>query len=119
MMNHIKLFEAYSAEEYQKVLFKVKDFIQKDKPKDEILSLINKYASDDIKKLDGIRLIVDRINKNYHSHYVFHNRREVTKGKKIQRQKVFVILNCTLCLIERINRKCFHFLITNICNILF
>lgn len=87
-MKHIKLFEAYSADEYQKVLLKVKTLIQKDKSKDEILSFINKYASDDIKKLDGIRLIIDRINKNYTPKYLFYNRREVTKGKRNPKTEV-------------------------------
>ena len=81
-MQYIKLFESYSAEEYQKVLFKIKSLIQKGKSKDELLTFIGKYTSDDLKLLDNIRLIVDRINETYYPNLVSYNRRTVIKGKR-------------------------------------
>lgn len=83
-MLYVKLFEAYSTEDYQKALFKVKDFIKNNKPNDEILSFINTYASDDAKKLDSLRIMLDRIAKEYlkFQHYVFYNRKVTFKKKR-------------------------------------
>lgn len=62
---YIKLFEAYSTEDYQKALSKVRDYIKSDKPKDEIISFINTYYSDSSKEIDKLRIMLDRIKKFY------------------------------------------------------
>lgn len=77
-MNHLKLFEAYSSEDYQKALFKVKDMIRGKKSTDDILAFVNQYASDDAKQIDQLRIMLDRVSKTYNnfSRYFFYNRRE-------------------------------------------
>ena len=83
-MNYVKLFEAYTIEDYQKALDKVRKLVQGGKNKEEILSVINKYYSDDAKELDNLRIIVDRIVK-YYSHFSYaisYNERKLKTPKK-------------------------------------
>jgi len=81
---NIKLFEAYSGDDYQKALFKVKDMIRGKKSTDDILAFVNKYASDDAKQIDQLRVMLDRIFKMYSnfSKYFFYNRKQKMVRKK-------------------------------------
>ena len=83
-LSYIKLFESYSEGDYKKALFKIKDLIRKNKPSDEILSLVNKYASDDAEELDKLRIILNRVDKIYsmHTNYIFYNKRVIKTVKR-------------------------------------
>lgn len=69
-MNYIKLYEAYSEGDYKKALFKVKNMLVKKKSNDEVLAFVNKYASDDGKVIDSLRILLDRIYKKYFNYII-------------------------------------------------
>lgn len=74
----IKTFESYSQDEYKKAFSKVKDYLESGKKsKDEIISFISKYISDDAYNIDKLRIIIDRIDRNYgyyrHREYLYGN----------------------------------------------
>jgi wyosine [tRNA(Phe)-imidazoG37] synthetase (radical SAM superfamily) len=67
-MRYLQLFESYTEDEYRKVLSNVKTMVQNDRKKEDILTFISKYYSDNAKHLDKIRIIVNRIIKEYASY---------------------------------------------------
>ncbi len=83
-MKYVKIYDAYSTEDYQKALKSVKSMIQSGKSKDDMLAFINKYYSDSAKKIDDLRVMLDRIEKKYSqfSHYHFYNRKTVVIKKR-------------------------------------
>ena len=76
-MKYLKIFEAYSIEDYQKALNSLKDMVKKNKPTEDILAFINVYYSDSAKNLNEIRIMLDRIERTYahYKNYVFYNRK--------------------------------------------
>lgn len=73
-MNYIKLYEAYSIEDYQKLLSDIKDMVSKGSKKDDILQKINKFSIDDASNLDKLRVILESIQREYilnYSHIIY------------------------------------------------
>lgn len=73
-MGYIKLYEAYSIEDYQKLLSDIKDMVSKGSKKDDILQKINKFSIDDASNLDKLRVILESIQREYilnYSHIIF------------------------------------------------
>lgn len=64
-MQYLKLFESYTEDQYRTALKNIKNMIQKDRKKEDVLTFISKYYSDDAKYLDNIRIIINRIVKEY------------------------------------------------------
>lgn len=62
---YIKLFEAFSVDDYQKAISKVKTMLVNNKPNDEILSYINTLSVDSAKSLNKLRILSDRIVSNH------------------------------------------------------
>lgn len=83
-MRYLKIYEAYSADDYQKALKSVKLMVQTGRSKEDILCFINKYYSDTARKIDNLRIMLDRIEKTYSQFwsYFFYNRRNVLVKKK-------------------------------------
>lgn len=64
-MKHLKIYEAFSTEDYQKALAHIKTLVSSNKSKEEILQYLNTLSIDVAKDLDELRKIIDRIYKFY------------------------------------------------------
>lgn len=83
-MKYLKIFEAYSIEDYQKALNSIKDMVSKNKSSEDILAFINVYYSDSAKKLNELRIMLDRIERKYvfYRNYLIYNRKTETIRKR-------------------------------------
>ncbi len=83
-MKYLKIFEAYSIEDYQKALNSIKDMVSKNKSSEDILAFINVYYSDSAKKLNELRIMLDRIERTYsnYKNYVFYHK----KSRKVRKR---------------------------------
>jgi hypothetical protein len=84
-MKIIKLFEAFSQEQYKKAFSHIKSLLDKDTPKEDIVKFIDAFTGDVAKDLDNLRLIIERTQREFNSrylHYHFFNRGIKTSRKR-------------------------------------
>jgi hypothetical protein len=84
-MIYIKLFEAFSQEQYKKAFSHIKSLLDKDAPKEDIVKFIDAFTGDVAKDLDNLRLIIERTQREFNNgylHYHFYNRKTKTSRKR-------------------------------------
>jgi hypothetical protein len=84
-MIYIKLFEAFSQEQYKKAFSHIKSLLDKDAPKADIVKFIDSFTGDVAKDLDNLRLIIERTQREFNNgylHYHFYNRKTKTSKKR-------------------------------------
>ena len=84
-MKSIKLFEAFSQEQYKRTFSHIKSLLDKDTPKEDIVKFIDAFTGDVAKDLDNLRLIIERTQREFNNgylHYHFYNRKTKTSRKR-------------------------------------
>ena len=66
-MKIIKLFEAFSQEQYKKAFSHIKSLLDKDTPKEDIVKFIDAFTGDVAKDLDNLRLIIERTQREFNA----------------------------------------------------
>jgi hypothetical protein len=75
-MNHLKLFEGYTKQQYTDAFNHIRKLVDSGESKDNILKYIDTFTGDDIKNLNEIRVIMDRVVRyfNNYSTYLYYNK---------------------------------------------
>lgn len=70
-MLYLKIFEAYSEEDYKKALMKVKQMVKDGEKDKSIIDFINRYQNDDADSLNKLRLMLGRIYAKFLNGYSY------------------------------------------------
>ena len=84
-MKNIKLFEAFSQEQYKKAFNHIKSLLNSETSKEDIIKYIDAFTGDVAKELDNLRLIIERTQREFNTRYLqyhFYNRKTKTMKKR-------------------------------------
>lgn len=84
-MNHLRLFEAFTQEQYNRAFNHIKSMLSSDASKEDILKYINSFTGTSTKQLNELRLAIQRVQRELNSRYSYglsYNRKSKTSRKR-------------------------------------
>ena len=84
-MKHLRLFEAFTQEQYNKAFTHIKSMLTSDAPKEDILKYVDSFTGTSTKQLNELRLIIQRVQRELNSRYSYglsYNKKSKTSRKR-------------------------------------
>jgi hypothetical protein len=84
-MKHLRLFEAFTQEQYNKAFTHIKSMLTSDAPKEDILKYVNSFTGTSTKQLNELRLTIQRVQRELnsrYSHILSYNKKVKTSRKR-------------------------------------